>query len=96
MFRVWRLGEGPAQRRDAAGLVAGVRVQVGEVSVRFDGEVSIREIRALLRLATSLNLACLAEVTPVEGPSQVFGFGAQVERSPETILSEDLSWYFDE
>jgi len=72
------------------------RVRVGELEVRFEGDFSVNQLRSLLRLMTELNLACLSVAGPVEKDQQIFGFSAQVERLPEAILSEDLSWYFDE
>lgn len=73
-----------------------VRVSVGEVDVRFEGPVSVKQLRALMRLACELNLRCAVVSEPSEVQQQVFGFGAQVERFPEEIPREDLSWYFDE
>lgn len=76
-----------------------VRVSVGEVEVRLEGvEVSVRQVRDLLRLVAGLNafnvVASSSEVVPEERAP--VGFSAQIERLPEEIPQEDLSWYFDE
>lgn len=76
-----------------------VRVSVGEVEVRLDGvEVSVRQVRELMRLAAGLNAFSVVS-SPSDGGSEerpAIGFSAQIERLPEEIPQEDLSWYFDE
>jgi hypothetical protein len=77
--------------------MATVRVTVGDVSVRVDGvDLSLRQVRDLLKLVAGINLAGGNQPAENDEPRQVIGFGAQVERLPEEILKEDLSWYFDE
>ena len=76
--------------------MAVVRVSVGEVEVRLEGvDVSLRQVRALLRLVAGVSLAG-GQVAEVEEPRPVIGFGAHIERLPEEIVKEDLSWYFDD
>lgn len=77
-----------------------VRVSVGDVEVRLDGvEVSVRQVRELMRLAAGLN-AFGAVASSGSGEDSearpVIGFAAQIERLPEEIPQEDISWYFDE
>lgn len=75
-----------------------VRVSVGEVEVRLEGvEVSVRQVRELMRLAAGLSVVAQAVVQPeaVEDRPPV-GFAAHIERLPEEIPQEDISWYFDE
>jgi len=72
-----------------------VRVSVGEVEVRLDGvDVSVRQIRELMRLAAGLNL--VGGDGGGEEQRPVIGFAASIERLPEEIPQEDISWYFDE
>ena len=72
-----------------------VRVSVGEVEVRLDGvDVSVRQIRELMRLAAGLNLVGGGDGGDEARP--VIGFAASIERLPEEIPQEDISWYFDE
>lgn len=75
-----------------------VRVSVGEVEVRLEGvEVSLRQVRELMRLAAGLSVAAQSVAQPeaVEDRPAV-GFAAHIERLPEEIPQEDISWYFDE
>lgn len=76
-----------------------VRVSVGEVEVRLDGvEVSVRQVRELMRLAAGLNAFGVVS-SSVDGGGEErppIGFSAQIERLPEEIPQEDISWYFDE
>jgi hypothetical protein len=78
--------------------MARVRVSVGGVDVRLDGvEVSLRQVRGLMHLAAALSLAAAVESSDEDSESKApIGFSAQVERLPEEILQEDISWYFDE
>ena len=73
-----------------------VRVSVGEVEVRLEGvDVSVAQVRGLMRLAAVLSVASQGGAEESEGRSPV-GFAAHLERMPEEIPREDLSWYFDE
>jgi hypothetical protein len=77
--------------------VAVVRVSVGSVDVQLDGvDVSVLQVRGLLRLMAEVSLAVGEEAAEPEEPRQPMGFTAHIERLPEEILSEDLSWYFDD
>jgi hypothetical protein len=75
--------------------MARVRVCIGSVDVRLDGvAVSLRQVRDLMKLAAALSV--VAEGQEEEEARTPVGFAAQIERLPEEIPQEDLSWYFDE
>lgn len=72
-----------------------VSVSVGDVSVSLSGvDVSVRQVRELMRLAAGLNL--VGSDSGDEEQRPVIGFAASLERLPEEIPQEDISWYFDE
>lgn len=75
-----------------------VRVSVGDVEVRLSGaDVSVRQVRELMRLAAALS--AFGQSVGSDGGEDarpVIGFAASIERLPEDIPQEDLSWYFDE
>jgi hypothetical protein len=75
-----------------------VRIAVGEVELRTDGlDLSARQVRDLLNRAAMIAAAMTIAANHTEDePKQPVGFTAQVERLPEEIPQEDLSWYFDE
>lgn len=75
-----------------------VRVSVGDVKVCLDGVgVSLRQVRGLVRLAAAVNAVGQATVSVVDEEQRApVGFAAHIERLPEEIPKEDLSWYFDE
>lgn len=75
-----------------------VRVQVGEVEVELSGvSVSVRQVRELMRLAASLSAFSQSVGSGSDEEQRpVIGFGASLERLPEEIPQEDISWYFDE
>ena len=77
--------------------MAVVRVCIGDVDVQMDDvEISLRQVRDLVRLVARVSLAGGEPVAePVEA-GQPMGFTAHIERLPEEILREDLSWYFDD
>lgn len=63
------------------------RVRVGEVEVRVEEDLSIKQIRALLQTCAGVAIA-LAEATP-EPESPPFGFTAPVlERLPDEMAAE--------
>lgn len=70
-----------------------IRVRVGEVEIRTDDELTVKQVRALLREAAGIALA-LAGQAPEAGPP--IGFSAIVERLPEQLAEDDLSQYFDD
>lgn len=77
--------------------MAVVRVTVGDIDVRIDGvEVSLRQVRDLLRLVAGVSLAGGESVPEPVEQGQPMGFTAHIERLPEEILKEDLSWYLDD
>jgi hypothetical protein len=74
-----------------------VRIAVGEVELRTDGlDLSARQVRDLLNRAAIIAAAMNIAAQPDDEPKTPIGFSAHVERLPEEIPAEDLSWYFDE
>jgi hypothetical protein len=78
-----------------------VRVSVGEVDIRLEGvDISVRQVRGLAQLAAALSTVISGSGAEEEGEAQEarapVGFAAHLERLPEEIPQEDLSWYFDE
>jgi hypothetical protein len=74
-----------------------VRITVGEVDLRAEGiDLTKRDITRLLTRASVIAATLAAVQAADEEPKPPFGFSAQVERLPEEIPQEDLSWYFDE
>lgn len=60
------------------------RVRVGEVEVRTDADLSVKQIRDLLRACAGIAVA-LAPDAPEPGPP--LGFSAIVERLPDELAS---------
>jgi hypothetical protein len=76
-----------------------VRITVGEVDIRLDDlDVTLRQVRGLIKYAVGAATALAITGSDNDEPEQraPIGFSAQVERLPEEIPQEDLSWYFDE
>lgn len=77
-----------------------IRITVGEVDVRIeDMDLTLRQLRGLFKYAVGAATA----LTVIGGDSETesdskapIGFAATIERLPEEIPSEDLSWYFDD
>jgi hypothetical protein len=77
-----------------------IRITVGEVDVRLDGlDLTHRQVRGLLKYAvgaaTALTVIGGESETETESKAPI-GFAATIERLPEEIPADDLSWYFDE
>ncbi len=75
-----------------------VRITVGEVELRTEGlDLTARQVNAMLKRAALIaaGLSIAAAHTEDE-PKAPIGFSASVERLPEDIPKEDISWYFDE
>ncbi len=84
-------------RSDGGALVTRIKVTVGEVKIELqDVDVSVSQVRGLVRLAAGVHQAVQVEVDREEEPKNPVGFSAYLERLPEEIAQEDLSWYFDE
>jgi len=74
-----------------------VRIEVGDVVIRAEGiDLTKRDITRLLTRASVIAATLAAVHAADEENKPPFGFSAQVERLPEEIPAEDLSWYFDE
>ena len=74
-----------------------VRIEVGDVVIRAEGiDLTKRDITRLLTRASVIAATLAAVAQPDEENKTPFGFSAHVERLPEEIPTEDLSWYFDE
>lgn len=75
-----------------------IRIEVGDIIVRLeDVEMSHRQVRSLIRYAVGAAAAMSLTQQPESDESkQPIGFSASIERLPEEIPKEDLSWYFDE
>ena len=77
--------------------MARVKVIVGEVRVELQGvDMSVSQVRSLVRLVAEVHQAVQVEVEREDEPKNPVGFSAHLERLPEEIVEEDLSWYFDE
>ena len=76
-----------------------IRIAVGDVDIRLDDiDLTPRQVRGLIKYAVGAAAAMALtgsdnEETEVRQP---VGFSATIERLPEEIPAEDLSWYFDE
>lgn len=70
------------------------RITVGDVHVRTDLDLSVRQLRRLLFDAAGI-AATLAE-TSVEEPRAALGFTAHLDLDPERNIGEDLSEWFEE
>jgi hypothetical protein len=77
-----------------------IRIAVGDIDIRLDGmDLTPRQVRGLIKYAVgaSAALALTAQGESEEpDPRAPIGFSASIERLPEEIPTEDLSWYFDE
>lgn len=77
-----------------------IRVTVGDIDIRLDGvDITHRQLRGLIRYAVGANAAVNvinAGDNEETEPKQALGFTAHIERLPEEIPAEDISWYFDE
>ena len=77
-----------------------IRITVGEIDLRLDGmDITHRKLRGLIRYAVGAAAAvALTSQSDHDEPEakQPMGFSATIERLPEEIPQEDLSWYFDE
>jgi hypothetical protein len=78
-----------------------VRIAVGDVDIRLeDVDLTHRQVRGLIKYAVGA-AAALAAVNGTDADEAAdtkhpMGFAASIERLPEEIPKEDLSWYFDE
>lgn len=63
-----------------------IRVKVGDVEVRTDETLTLKQVRALLREAAGI--AALLSATSDE-PTAPIGFSAIVERLPEELAAPD-------
>jgi hypothetical protein len=75
------------------------KIVVGEVEVRLDGELSVRQVRALLREAAGIAVALAqstgqAEEKEAEEPRPVVALGFTSEIA--TFDEPDLSEWFEE
>ncbi len=72
-----------------------VTVVVGSVEIRLDGiDLTLNDVRKLLRNAASVSIAVAAEEPLPEQPSAAIGFSAHVDLDPERNYAEDTSeWY---
>jgi hypothetical protein len=76
-----------------------VRIAVGDVDIRLeDVDLTHRQVRGLIKYAVgaAAALAVTASDNEDADPKHPMGFAATIERLPEDIPKEDLSWYFDE
>jgi hypothetical protein len=77
-----------------------IRIAVGDIDIRLDGmDLTPRQVRGLIKYAVGASAAlALAGPSDTEEPETrtPLGFSATIERLPEEIPAEDLSWYFDE
>jgi hypothetical protein len=76
-----------------------VRITVGEVDIRLDEvELTVRQVRGLIKYA--VGAAAAVAITTADGEDadgrQPIGFAATIERLPEEIPKDDLSWYDEE
>lgn len=74
-----------------------IRIEVGDIIVRLeDVELTHRQVRNLIRyaVAAAATLPAAQQTEPDEG-KQPMGFSASMERLPEEIPKEDITWYFE-
>lgn len=70
-----------------------VKITVGEVTVEFDGELTLRAIRRLLVDVAAVAQAITPEVEDEEPKTPIsLGFTTEIGKPEEP----DLSWYFEE
>lgn len=75
-----------------------VHIAIGDVVLNVSGlDLDARQVRKML-MDTASVAAALSEQTPAPEPEQPMpmGFTANIERLPQEIPTDDLSWYFDE
>jgi len=76
-----------------------IRIAVGDVDIRLeDVNLTHRQVRGLIKYAVgaAAAMAIAGSDHDEPDPKQPVGFAASIERLPEDIPKEDLSWYFDE
>lgn len=75
-----------------------IRIAVGDVDIRLDDvELTHRQLRGLIKYAVGAAAAISLTAQPESDEAkQPLGFSATIERLPEDIPAEDMSWYFDE
>jgi len=75
-----------------------IRIAVGDIDIRLnDVELTHRQLRGLIKYAVGAAAAIALTAQPeADEAKQPLGFSATIERLPEEIPAEDLSWYFDE
>jgi hypothetical protein len=77
-----------------------IRIAVGDVDIRLDDIVlTHRQVRGLIKYAVgaAAAMALTGQADNDDGETKSpIGFSAVIERLPEEIPAEDLSWYFDE
>lgn len=72
-----------------------LRIAVGDIDIRLDDvDLTHRQVRGLIRYAIAA--AAHLPATETDDTKQPLGFAATIERLPEDIPKDDLSWYFDE
>lgn len=73
-----------------------VTVVVGSVEVRLDGiDLTLADVRKLLRNAASIAVAVAAEEPIAEATPNAIGFSAHVDLDPERNLADDMSEWFE-
>lgn len=70
-----------------------MRIVVGQVEIRYDGAVSLTQLRNLLREATGLALMIGGEAE-AEEPKPAVALGFTTEIAP--LIEPDLSEFFEE
>jgi hypothetical protein len=72
-----------------------VRIAIGDLDIRLDDvDMTHRQVTALIRYAVSA--AAQHPASEPDEAKQPLGFAATIERLPEDIPKDDISWYFDE
>lgn len=71
-----------------------VKITVGEVSVEYDGTISLRSLRCLLVTVASVAAAAQvgAEADDEKQPTVSLGFTTEIGKPEEP----DLDWYFED
>ena len=70
-----------------------MRLVVGQVEVRYDGDITLRQLRSLMREATGLALMLGGEAE-AEEPKPAVALGFTTEIAP--LIEPDLSEFFEE
>ena len=75
-----------------------VHIAIGDVVLNVSGlDLDPRQIRKMLMDAASIAAAFNEQnPAPEPEPPMPMGFTANIERLPQEIPADDLSWYFDE